>query len=100
MTQPQLLTNRTACVLRLLSTGDKYGLQLVAESDEVLHVGGVYALLQRLCNDGLITGRLVIGTPGPRKMYAITTSGALLLGAHEAAEVVLGRSERSGRVRG
>lgn len=93
----QLLTDRVACVLRLLTTGDKYGLQLVAESREALHVGGVYALLQRLCNDDLITGTVMLGTKGPRKMYAITSVGRSHLAAHDAVERILEQSEQRGR---
>jgi DNA-binding PadR family transcriptional regulator len=95
----RLLTTRVACVLRLLATGDKYGLQLVAASDEVLKVGGVYALLQRLCNDALITGTVIVGTKGPRKMYSLTNFGRAYLEAHDAAEAVLGQSDHHGRVR-
>jgi PadR family transcriptional regulator, regulatory protein PadR len=68
------------CVLALLSTGPRYGLQLARELEEAGELltsqGTLYPLLNRLHDAALVTSRWEIGdTERPRRYYEITEAG-------------------------
>ena len=76
-------------VLRLLSEGgEQYGLQLVGASDGKLSRGGVYVLLGRLEQKGLVKGRRIPAPDDvgglPRRLYKISALGMRALTAAEA----------------
>lgn len=80
------VTNTQAVILQLLMSGDeKYGLQMIAESNGHLKRGTVYVLLNRLEDDGLIKSKKreqVKGEQGPaRRVYQITGKGKRALEA-------------------
>jgi PadR family transcriptional regulator, regulatory protein PadR len=69
------------CILALLSSGPRYGLQIVRELDEVGQLltsqGTVYPLLNRLSEAGLISDRWdLAGGSRPRRYYELTPAGA------------------------
>lgn len=69
------------CILALLSTGPRYGLQIVRELDEVGQLltsqGTVYPLLNRLSEAGLISDYWEVGGGNrPRRYYELTPAGA------------------------
>ena len=68
------------CILALLSTAPRFGLQLVRELDEVGQLlssqGTVYPLLNRLHDAGLVTSYWEVNdTDRPRRYYRITDAG-------------------------
>jgi PadR family transcriptional regulator PadR len=68
------------CILALLSTGPRFGLQLVRELDEVGQLltsqGTVYPLLNRLHEAGFVTSYWQINdSDRPRRYYQLTDSG-------------------------
>src|SRR5688572_232541 len=69
----------------LLSNQEKYGLQLVAESNGELKKGTVYVLLNRMEDKGYITSRKEEPVPdaiGPaRRLYRITGHGRRVVDA-------------------
>ena len=68
------------CILALLSTGPRFGLQLVRELDEVGQLlssqGTVYPLLNRLHDAGFVTSYWEVNeTDRPRRYYQLTDAG-------------------------
>jgi PadR family transcriptional regulator PadR len=68
------------CILALLSTAPRYGLQLVKELDSVGQLlssqGTVYPLLNRLHEAGLVSSYWEVSdSERPRRYYEITTAG-------------------------
>lgn len=68
------------CILALLSTGPRYGLQLVKELDSVGQLlssqGTVYPLLNRLQEAGLVSSYWEMSdSERPRRYYEITNAG-------------------------
>lgn len=68
------------CILVLLSTGPRFGLQLVRELDAVggllTSQGTVYPLLNRLHDGGLVTSHWEVDKgERPRRYYRITDAG-------------------------
>jgi PadR family transcriptional regulator PadR len=68
------------CILALLSTGPRYGLQLVKELDGVGQLlssqGTVYPLLNRLHEAGLVSSYWELSdSERPRRYYEITNAG-------------------------
>lgn len=73
------------CILALLSSGPRYGLQLVKELDRVGQLlssqGTVYPLLNRLHEAGLVSSYWQMSdSERPRRYYEITNSGRRELG--------------------
>lgn len=72
---------------------EKYGLELVADSDGALKRNAVYVLLGRMEDKGLIEGREEAAPAGasgpPRRMYRVTGHGQRVLAAYEAGMAVL-----------
>lgn len=81
-------------ILRLLMSGERYGLQLVNESGGRIKRGTVYVTLQRMQEKGFVTSREEspeevrpeIGLP--RRLYKITGAGSR---AVDAMEMMAGR---------
>ena len=68
------------CILAVLASGPRYGLELVAELNQIGQLltsqGTVYPLLNRLHEAGLVTSYWELGeTDRPRRYYRITDSG-------------------------
>jgi PadR family transcriptional regulator PadR len=68
------------CILALLSTGPRYGLQIVKELDSAGQLlasqGTVYPLLNRLHDAGLVTSRWEMSeSERPRRYYQLTAAG-------------------------
>ncbi|TFD63765.1 PadR family transcriptional regulator [Cryobacterium sp. Hb1] len=68
------------CILALLSTGPRFGLQLVRELDDVGQLlssqGTVYPLLNRLHDAGFVTSYWEVNdTDRPRRYYQLTEVG-------------------------
>jgi len=68
------------CILALLATGPRFGLQLVRELDEVGQLlssqGTVYPLLNRLHDAGFVTSYWEVNdTDRPRRYYELTDAG-------------------------
>lgn len=80
-------------VLGQLVGRDKYGLELVADSEDVLSRRSIYVILGRMEDKGLIAGREIETPAGesgpPRRVYRVTGHGRRVLAAHEAAFAVL-----------
>ncbi len=75
-------------ILRLLAGGaEKYGIQLVRESDGALKRGTIYVTLQRMSDKGFVESReeaapsTDIGLT--RRLYRVTGLGVRALAAHE-----------------
>ena len=68
------------CVLALLSTRERYGLEIAAELIErglIASEGSLYPLLSRMRDNGTVETRLESAGAGrPRRYYAITTRGS------------------------
>ncbi|MDL2319875.1 PadR family transcriptional regulator [Alistipes sp. OttesenSCG-928-B03] len=77
------------CILSILSRGDAYASQIIAElkSAEMIVVEGtLYPILTRQKNQGLLSYRWEESPQGPpRKYYAITPSGRAFLGQLDTA---------------
>jgi len=76
------------CILALLSSGPRYGLQLVTELNEVGELlssqGTVYPLMNRLREAGLVTSYWETSdVDRPRRYYEITAAGLTELQAFE-----------------
>jgi PadR family transcriptional regulator PadR len=74
------------CILALLASGPRYGLQLVKELDDVGQLlssqGTIYPLLNRLYETGLVSSRWELGeSERPRRYYEITDAGRRELAA-------------------
>jgi PadR family transcriptional regulator PadR len=72
------------CILALLSSGPRYGLQLVKELDEIggllSSLGTVYPLLNRLQESGFVSSRWEItDDERPRRYYELTEAGSIEL---------------------
>ena len=82
-----ILTEREANVLTQLTTGEKYGLELVAGSGGLLRRNAVYVLLGRMEEKGFIEGREEATPEGesgpPRRVYRATGHGARVLAVYE-----------------
>lgn len=68
------------CILALLSSGPRYGLQIVRELDAVGQLltsqGTVYPLLNRLSDAGLVRSSWDLAAGGrPRRYYELTPAG-------------------------
>ncbi|WP_250445927.1 PadR family transcriptional regulator [Actinotalea sp. C106] len=68
------------CILALLATGPRYGLQIVKELDAVGNLlssqGTVYPLLTRLSEAGLVSSHWDVDDgPRPRRYYSLTPAG-------------------------
>lgn len=68
------------CILALLSTGPRFGLQIVRELNEVGQLltsqGTVYPLLSRLQDAGQVSSHWVVSdTERPRRYYSLTEIG-------------------------
>lgn len=74
-----MLSSKEFAVLRaLIDNGEKYGLELVRESDGVLKRGTIYVLLERMTDKGYVESRqeknpTVSGLP--RRLYKPTGLG-------------------------
>jgi DNA-binding PadR family transcriptional regulator len=83
------LSGREQNVLEQLVAREKYGLELVADSDGTLARNAIYVLLARMEDKGLITGREESAPDGakgpPRRRYRITGHGSRVLAAYEVA---------------
>lgn len=80
-------------VIAQLIGREKYGLELVADSEGALKRNAVYVVLGRMEDKGLIEGReepAPAGASGPpRRMYRVTGHGSRVLAAYEAGMLVL-----------
>jgi PadR family transcriptional regulator PadR len=76
------------CILALLSTGPRYGLQIVKELDDAGQLlasqGTVYPLLNRLHDAGLVSSRWEMSeAERPRRYYELTGAGHRELSAFQ-----------------
>ena len=82
-----------ALVLRILTTGESYGLDLVKKGDGALKRGSIYVTLGRMEKKGFISSRQEESTPDyigiPRRIYKIEGSGLRALRAVELGEAVM-----------
>lgn len=73
------LSAKEALILRLLGTGEMYGLELVTASDGTLKRGTVYVTLGRMEEKGYVRSRLEDAPPAagglPRRIYEPTAFG-------------------------
>jgi hypothetical protein len=92
------LTDKEVNVISQLISREKYGLELVAESDGMLSRNAIYVLLGRMEDKGLIEGREEATPAGesgpPRRVYKVTGHGQRALAAHEAAFAVWAKATR------
>lgn len=90
------LTDRECNVIRQLVTREKYGLELVADSEGLLRRNAIYVLLGRMEDKGLIEGREEATPQGesgpPRRVYKATGLGQRCLHAYEAYEASMSMS--------
>lgn len=79
------LSAKEALILRLLGTGEMYGLELVTASDGTLKRGTVYVTLGRMEEKGYITSKLEAAPSGvgglPRRIYSATPLGRRMFAA-------------------
>lgn len=76
------------CILALLATGPRYGLQIVKDLDEAGQLlasqGTVYPLLNRLHEGGLVSSRWEMNDgERPRRYYELTLAGHRELAAFQ-----------------
>jgi len=87
------LTERECNVIRQLIGREKYGLDIVANSEGIIKRNAVYVLLGRMEDKGLIEGREEETPHGkigpPRRVYKVTGHGARCLAAHEAGAAIM-----------
>jgi DNA-binding PadR family transcriptional regulator len=80
-------------VIEQLIGREKYGLELVADSNGVLARNAVYVLLGRMEEKGLIEGRTEPAARGeqgpPRRRYRVTGHGQRVLAAHDLGLALL-----------
>ncbi len=78
-------------VLSIVGGGERYGLQILEQANQVGEIvteGALYPLLNRLEKDGKLASRWVHECgPHPRKYYHLTDEGAALLSAMTEAWV-------------
>jgi len=88
---PRLSGKEELILILLLGRPQKYGLQLVRESEGRLRRGTVYVTLGRMEDKGLVESRVEQkseGVPGiPRRLYRITGLGERALRARQVALV-------------
>jgi DNA-binding PadR family transcriptional regulator len=81
------ISAKEANVIAQLMRRDKYGLELVNDSDGALKKNAIYVLLARMEDKGMIEGREVPTPRGeqgpPRRKYKVTGHGARALAAYE-----------------
>jgi PadR family transcriptional regulator, regulatory protein PadR len=86
------LGNASRAILFLLSDGkERYGLEMVTESNGTIKRGSVYVLLERMTDQKFVTSRRdeVEGSEGlPRRLYAITALGHRALRHTETFEAI------------
>lgn len=86
------LSSKERNVLEQLTSGDKYGMELVTSSGGLLVRSSVYVVLSRMEDKALIRGReqpTPHGESGPpRRLYKITGLGECVLEVHETALAV------------
>ena len=84
------LSEKEYRILDLLrSSGERFGLQMVRESEGALKRGTIYVTLNRMVEKGYLTSRREKEPkdPGmPRRLYMITGEGVRALRAADAAE--------------
>lgn len=89
---PRLSQSEQNVIAQLIAR-EKYGLELVADSEGALKRNAIYVLLGRMEDKGLIEGREKPAPPGlsgpPRRVYRVTGHGARVLAAHEAGLAIL-----------
>ena len=87
------LSEKEWLVLQQLAVHEKYGLEIVQDSDGTISRNSVYVLLGRMEDKGFITGREEAPAPGeqgpPRRKYKITGVGAKVARARALGEAVL-----------
>lgn len=80
-------------MLAILGSGERFGLQIVDESDGAIARGTVYVTLGRMEEKGFVTSRPdpdSAGQPGmPRRLYRVTALGQAALKAREALSMAL-----------
>lgn len=91
------LSAKEVVILRVLSpSGEKYGLQIVTESEGGVGRGTVYVTLSRMEEKGFVESRQEAQAAGatglPRRMYRISGEGSRVLRAWERAANVLARA--------
>lgn len=83
------LSAKEYLILDLLRSGiDRYGLEMVKESDGALKRGTIYVTLNRMVEKGYVSSRheKAPNDPGmPRRLYMITGEGSQALGCADAA---------------
>lgn len=80
-----------AMILRLLTGGEMYGLELVDASDGAVKRGTVYVTLGRMADKGLVTSRAVKLEHErglPRRLFKMTGLGERILLATQTAEAI------------
>ena len=92
------LSRTERLILELLADEEKFGLQLVEESDGALKRGTVYVTLGRMQEKRLVESRTEAQAPGaiglPRRLYKPTAHGLRVLHAwHAAARAFARRSQ-------
>ena len=92
------LSRTERLILELLADEEKFGLQLVEDSDGALKRGTVYVTLGRMQEKGLVASRTEARAPGaiglPRRLYKPTAHGLRVLGAWHAAARAFARRPR------
>ena len=82
-----------ALVLKILTAGESYGLDLVKKSDGALKRGSIYVTLGRMEKKGFISSRQEDSTPDyigiPRRIYKMEGFGMRALRAVELGEAVM-----------
>jgi DNA-binding PadR family transcriptional regulator len=90
---PSLSPKEAAILQLLISGGEKYGLQIVAESEGVVGRGTVYVTLSRMHDKGFVESRTEEqaeeATGLPRRLYKIAGEGTRVLRAWERAAHLL-----------
>lgn len=87
------LSTREHCVAIQLVGREKYGLELVADSNGKLKRNAIYVLLGRMEEKGLVEGWLELAPAGasgpPRRKYRLTGLGERALAACETGFAIL-----------
>ena len=84
MGRDRIISDKQALILSMLVGGEsKYGLELIKESNGKLKRGGIYVILSRMEDYGLVESELrdaIRGKQGPaRRVYKITANGGRAL---------------------
>lgn len=91
------LSPKEAEVLAALGSGERFGLQVVEESNGAIARGTIYVTLGRMEEKDFVTSRAdpsSVGQPGmPRRLYRATALGQAALEAREALAAVLAGSK-------